>query len=66
MEYRRLGASGLKVPVLALGAGTFGGTGPLFSHLGNSDSKNARCLVDICLEAVVNLYFTADVYSHGA
>jgi aryl-alcohol dehydrogenase-like predicted oxidoreductase len=66
MEYRRLGASGLKVPVLSFGAGTFGGAGPLFGHWGNSDASDARRLVDICLEAGVNLFDTADVYSNGA
>ncbi|UVC10598.1 aldo/keto reductase [Rhizobium sp. TH2] len=66
MEYRRLGASGLKVPVLSFGAGTFGGSGPLFGHWGNSDAAEARRLVDICLEAGVNLFDTADVYSNGA
>ncbi|HVI50952.1 MAG TPA: aldo/keto reductase [Candidatus Sulfotelmatobacter sp.] len=66
MEYRRLGASGLKVPVLSFGAGTFGGSGPLFGAWGNSDAKEARRLVDICLEAGVNLFDTADVYSNGA
>jgi aryl-alcohol dehydrogenase-like predicted oxidoreductase len=66
MEYRRLGASGLKVPALSFGAGTFGGTGPLFGAWGNTDAKEARRLVDICLEAGVNLFDTADVYSNGA
>ena len=66
MEYRNLGASGLKVPVLSFGAGTFGGAGPLFSHWGTTDVTEARRLVDICLEAGVNLFDTADVYSNGA
>ncbi|MBB2971330.1 aldo/keto reductase [Mesorhizobium sp. RMAD-H1] len=66
MEYRHLGASGLKVPVLSFGAGTFGGQGPLFSAWGNTDADEARRLVDICLEAGVNLFDTADVYSNGA
>src|SRR5687767_13022336 len=66
MEYRTLGASGLKVPALSFGAGTFGGTGPLFSHWGTSDEAEARRLVDICLEAGVTLFDTADVYSDGA
>jgi aryl-alcohol dehydrogenase-like predicted oxidoreductase len=30
MDYRQLGSSGLRVPVLSFGAATFGGTGPLF------------------------------------
>jgi aryl-alcohol dehydrogenase-like predicted oxidoreductase len=66
MEYRQLGASGLRVPALSFGAGTFGGTGPLFGAWGNSDAQEARRLVDICLEAGVNLFDTADIYSDGA
>ncbi|PSJ61980.1 aldo/keto reductase [Pseudaminobacter soli (ex Li et al. 2025)] len=66
MEYRRLGASGLKVPALSFGTGTFGGSGPLFGPWGTSDETEARRLVDICLEAGVNLFDTADVYSDGA
>lgn len=66
MEYRQLGASGLRVPVLSFGAGTFGGAGPLFGAWGNSDAREARRLVDICLEAGVTLFDTADVYSDGA
>ncbi|MCP9233887.1 aldo/keto reductase [Mesorhizobium sp. LMG 17147] len=66
MDYRNLGASGLKVPALSFGAGTFGGSGPLFGAWGNSDATEARRLVDICLEAGVNLFDTADVYSIGA
>jgi aryl-alcohol dehydrogenase-like predicted oxidoreductase len=66
MEYRRLGASGLKVPALAFGAGTFGGSGPLFGAWGSTDAAEARRLVDICLEAGVTLFDTADVYSAGA
>ena len=66
MEYRNLGQSGLRAPVLSFGAGTFGGSGPLFSHWGTTDVAQARRLVDICLEAGVNLFDTADVYSNGA
>ncbi|HEV2573316.1 MAG TPA: aldo/keto reductase [Beijerinckiaceae bacterium] len=66
MDYRALGRSGLKVPVLSFGAGTFGGTGPLFSAWGTTDAAEARRLIDICLEAGVNLFDTADVYSNGA
>lgn len=66
MDYRSLGRSGLKVPALSFGAGTFGGSGPLFSNWGNSDAIEARRLVDICLDAGVNLFDTADVYSNGA
>lgn len=66
MEYRNLGSSGLKVPVLSFGAGTFGGQGPLFSAWGSSGVEEARRLVDLCLEAGANLFDTADVYSNGA
>lgn len=66
MEYRFLGTSGFKVPALGFGAGTFGGKGPLFSAWGNSDATEARRLIDICMDAGVNLFDTADVYSDGA
>ena len=66
MEYRRLGRSGLKVPALSFGAGTFGGSGPLFGNWGTTGAKEARRLVDICLAAGVTLFDTADVYSNGA
>jgi aryl-alcohol dehydrogenase-like predicted oxidoreductase len=66
MEYRYLGRSGLKVSALGFGAGTFGGTGPLFSAWGNTDTAQARRLVDICVDAGVNFFDTADVYSDGA
>jgi aryl-alcohol dehydrogenase-like predicted oxidoreductase len=66
MEYRNLGASGLKVPVLSFGTGTFGGQGPLFSAWGKSGVDEARRLIDVCLDAGVNLFDTADVYSNGA
>ncbi|TPG44961.1 aldo/keto reductase [Rhodanobacter glycinis] len=66
MEYRYLGNSGFKVPALGFGAGTFGGKGPLFSAWGNTDIEEAKRLIDICLDAGVNLFDTADVYSDGA
>ncbi len=66
MEYRTLGASGLKVPALSFGTGTFAGSGPLFSAWGQTDVTEARKLIDICLEAGVNLLDSADVYSEGA
>ena len=66
MEYRFLGASGFKVSALGFGAGTFGGQGPLFNAWGDTDVAQARRLVDLCLEAGVNFFDTADVYSGGA
>src|SRR5688572_19020458 len=66
MEYRSLGKSGLKVSALGFGARTFGGSGPLFSNWRNSDAVEARRTLDICMDAAVNLFDTADVYSNGA
>src|ERR1700737_375704 len=66
MECGKLGNSGRKVPALSFGTGTFGGEGPLFSAWGNSSIAEARRLIDICLEAGVTLFDTADVYSSGA
>jgi aryl-alcohol dehydrogenase-like predicted oxidoreductase len=65
MEFRRLGHSGLKVPVLCFGTGTFGGGNEFFKAWGSTDVAEATRLVDICLEAGVNLFDTADVYSQG-
>ena len=66
MEYRLLGRSGLKVPVLSLGTGTFGGRGEMFAKWGSTDVKEATRLVDVCLDAGLNFFDTADVYSMGA
>ena len=66
MEHRFLGRSGFKVPVLGFGAGTFGGKGPLFSAWGRTEAGEARRLLDICIEAGVTFFDTADVYSEGA
>src|SRR6478735_251197 len=65
MEYRLLGGSGLKVPVLSLGTGTFGGGNEFFKAWGASDVAEATRLVDICLEAGLNMFDSADIYSHG-
>jgi aryl-alcohol dehydrogenase-like predicted oxidoreductase len=65
MEFRLLGGSGLRVPVLSFGTGTFGGGGDFFSKWGNSDVAEATRIVDLCLESGVNLFDTADVYSRG-
>ncbi|MDG4584605.1 MAG: aldo/keto reductase [Candidatus Competibacter sp.] len=66
MDYRLLGASGLKVPVLTLGTGTFGGRGELFKAWGNTDVAEARRLIDLCLDAGLNMFDSADIYSDGA
>ncbi len=66
MEHRRLGGSGLSVPALSFGTGTFGGKGELFAAWGATDVREARRLVDICLEAGLNMFDSADIYSAGA
>jgi aryl-alcohol dehydrogenase-like predicted oxidoreductase len=65
MEFRLLGRSGLKVPVLSFGTGTFGGGNEFFKAWGETDVAEATRLVDICLDAAVNLFDTANVYSDG-
>jgi aryl-alcohol dehydrogenase-like predicted oxidoreductase len=65
MEYRQLGASGLMVPALTYGTGTFGGGGEFFKAWGATDVAEAKRLIDICLEAGANMFDSADVYSGG-
>jgi len=65
MDYRQLGHSGLKVPALSFGTGTFGGGNEFFRAWGQTDVDEAKRLIAICLEAGVNLFDTADVYSNG-
>lgn len=64
MQYRQLGRSGLKVSALTLGTMTFGGKGR-FSFVGNTDQAGATRMVDIALDAGVNLLDTSNVYSTG-
>jgi aryl-alcohol dehydrogenase-like predicted oxidoreductase len=66
MDYRQLGHSGLKVSSLSFGAGTFGGKGDFFQAWGSTDVQGAKRIIDICLDAGVNLFDTADIYSNGA
>lgn len=65
MEYRQLGASGLRVPLLTFGAATFGSSSEFFKAWGETDAAAARRMVDICLDAGVSMFDTADVYSNG-
>jgi aryl-alcohol dehydrogenase-like predicted oxidoreductase len=66
MEYRQLGYSGLRVSALSFGAGTFGGKGDFFRAWGETDAQEATRLVSICLDAGLNTFDTANVYSSGA
>jgi hypothetical protein len=65
IEFRQLGRSGFNVPALSLGTGTSGGCTEFFRAWGSSEVAEATRLVDICMEAGVNLFDTADVYSAG-
>ena len=65
MEFRQLGHSGLQVPALCFGTGTFGGGTEFFKAWGETDVNEARKLIDICMESGVNFFDTADVYSNG-
>jgi aryl-alcohol dehydrogenase-like predicted oxidoreductase len=65
MEYRQLGGSGFMVPVLSFGTGTFGGGNEFFKAWGASDVAEATRLVDICLEAGLTMFDSADIYSNG-
>jgi aryl-alcohol dehydrogenase-like predicted oxidoreductase len=65
MEFRQLGRSGLKVPLLCFGTGTFGGRGDLFKAWGTTEVDEARRLIDVCLDAGVNMFDSADAYSTG-
>jgi aryl-alcohol dehydrogenase-like predicted oxidoreductase len=64
MEYRQLGRSGLKVPVLSFGTGTFGGGG-VFEAFGTTGVEEAKRQVSVCLEAGLTMFDSADVYSQG-
>lgn len=65
MEYRRLGASGLRVPALSFGTGTFGGGNDFFKAWGSTDAGGAARLIDVCLDHGVSMFDSADVYSSG-
>jgi aryl-alcohol dehydrogenase-like predicted oxidoreductase len=66
MDFRRMGSSGFRVPVLSFGTATFGGTTEFFKGFGSTNVAEAKRLVDICLDHGANLFDSADVYSSGA
>jgi aryl-alcohol dehydrogenase-like predicted oxidoreductase len=65
MDYRILGDSGLKVPSLCFGLGTFGGGNEFFKAWGSTGVEEAKKLIGLCLDGGINLFDTADVYSTG-
>lgn len=66
MEYKQLGNSGLRVPVLSLGTATFGGGNDFFKAWGSTQVNEAARLIDLCLDNGINFFDTANVYSTGA
>ena len=66
MEYRQLGRSGLKVPELCFGAGTFGANNEFFKAWSETTQEEADRIVGICMDAGLNFFDTADIYSHGS
>ena len=64
MEYRNLGRSGFRVSALCFGTATFGGTNG-FEGWGNIQVKEANRMIHLCLDAGVNLFDTANIYSQG-
>lgn len=64
MEYRLFGGSGLEVSAISFGTMTLGGEGR-FASMGNVQVEEARRHIEICIEAGVNLFDTADIYSFG-
>jgi aryl-alcohol dehydrogenase-like predicted oxidoreductase len=65
MDYRLLGNSGLKVPSLCFGTATFGGGNEFFQAWGAAGVEEATRIVEVCKDAGVNFFDTADIYSDG-
>ncbi len=65
MDYRTLGSAGLKVSSLCFGTGTFGGGNEFFKAWGSTGVEEAKRLIGLCLDAGINVFDTADIYSDG-
>ncbi len=65
MEYKQLGNTGLLVSRLCLGTMTFSDGSGVYKHIGNVDQSGADELVKASIEAGINFFDTADIYSHG-
>ncbi len=65
MQYQTLGHTGLLVSRLCLGTMTFGGAGGIYKQIGNVDQRGADEFVKVSVEAGINFFDTADVYSAG-
>jgi aryl-alcohol dehydrogenase-like predicted oxidoreductase len=65
MEYKTLGNTGLLVSRLCLGTMTFGGAEGIYKAIGEVSQAGADELVKTSLDAGINFFDTADVYSEG-
>src|SRR6185295_10530170 len=65
MEFRQLGQSGLRIPVLSFGTATFGGGNDFFKAWGSTQVEEAKRMVNLCIDRGINFFDTANVYSHG-
>ena len=64
MNYRPLGRTGLRVSELCFGTMTFGGEG-MFKAIGSTEQTEADRLIGVCVDAGINFFDTANVYSAG-
>src|SRR3977135_4166637 len=65
MKFRPLADTGVFVSELCLGAMTFGGRGQMWEVIGGLDQLAVETLVHRALDAGINFFDTADVYSAG-
>src|SRR5918993_1550883 len=65
MEYRQLGNTGLRIPFLSFDTATFGGGNEFFKAWGTTQVEEATQMINLCLDAGVNLFDTANTYSRG-
>jgi len=65
MKYKTLGNTGLLVSRLCLGTMTFSGESGVYKHIGNVNQAGADALIKASIEAGINFFDTADVYSAG-
>ncbi|MET0371540.1 MAG: aldo/keto reductase [Sphingobium sp.] len=65
MEMRFLGKSGLEVSVYGFGTMTFSDGEGMFGNMGATRGTDAERQIDMCLDAGVNLFDTADMYAGG-
>ncbi|RVT92767.1 aldo/keto reductase [Sphingomonas crocodyli] len=65
METRFLGRSGLALSVIGFGTMTFNDKGGYFDAIGTTGVETAKRQIDLCIDAGVNWFDTADAYAAG-